>query len=86
MMRTISYIIYYDLVITATADTEVTINGRGVEVTHRKPKGFVDYAAYGTVSVMRFGFDVMSGYKGPKKLDTSDEKAVLTRYIILVEW
>ena len=58
----------------------------GVEVTHRKPKGFVDYAAYGTVSVMRFGFDVMSGYKGQKKLDTSDEKAVLTRYIILVEW
>ena len=28
MMRTISYIIYYDLVITATADTEVTINGK----------------------------------------------------------
>ena len=53
----------------------------GVEVTHRKPKGFVDYAAYGTVSVMRFGFDVMSGYKGQKKLDTLDEKAVLTRYV-----
>ena len=52
----------------------------GVEVTHRKPKGFVDHAAYGTVSVMRFGFDVMSGYKGQKKLDTLDEKAVLTRY------
>ena len=48
--------------------------------------GFVDYAAYGTVSVMRFGFDVMSGYKGQKKLDTFDEKAVLTRYIILEEW
>ena len=52
----------------------------GVEITHRKPQGFVDYAAYGTVSVMRFGFDVMSGYKGQKKLDTLDEKAVLTRY------
>ena len=52
----------------------------GVEITHRKPKGFVDYAAYGTVSVMRFGFDVMSGYKSQKKLDTLDEKAVLTRY------
>ena len=51
----------------------------GVEITHRKPKGFVDYAAYGTVSAMRFGFDVMSGYKGQKKLDTLDEKAVLTR-------
>jgi len=55
----------------------------GVEVTHRKPKGFVDYAAYGTVSVMRFGFDVMSGYKSQKKLDTLDEKAVLTRCIFL---
>lgn len=55
----------------------------GVVVTHRKPKGFVDYAAYGTVSVMRFGFDVMSGYKSQKKLDTLDEKAVLTRCIFL---
>ena len=51
----------------------------GVEVTHRKPKSFADYAAYGTVSAMRFGFDVMSGYKSQKKLDTLDEKAVLTR-------
>ena len=51
----------------------------GVVVTHRKPKGFVDYTAYGTVSAMRFGFDVMSGYKSQKKLDTLDEKAVLTR-------
>ena len=51
----------------------------GVQITHRKPKGFVDHAAYGTVSAMRFGFDVMSGYKSQKKLDTLDEKAVLTR-------
>ena len=34
----------------------------GVEVTHRKPKGFVDHAAYGTVSVMRFGFVIATQF------------------------
>ena len=52
-----------------------------VEVTHRKPKGFTDNLAYLTVSAMRLGFDIFSGYKVQLRLGTLDERAVLTRYI-----
>ena len=47
----------------------------------REPKGFVDWAAYSTVSLMRFSFDLLSGYKKSSYLDTMDEKSVLTRLI-----
>ena len=50
---------------------------------YRKPEGVIDYAAYGTVNLMRFGFDLLSGYKRQQLLDTMDERAVLTRCIFL---
>ncbi|XP_033624965.1 alternative oxidase, mitochondrial-like isoform X2 [Asterias rubens] len=36
---------------------------QGVEVTHKKPEGFVDWFAYSCVQTMRFSFDLISGYK-----------------------
>ena len=51
-----------------------------VEVTHRKPEGFTDNLAYITVSAMRLGFDIFSGYKLQLRLGTLDERAVLIRY------
>ena len=54
-----------------------------VQINHRKPKGLTDWAAYGSVSLMRFSFDLLSGYKVQKQMDTLDEKAVLTRCIFL---
>ena len=51
----------------------------GVEVTHRKPQGFTDNLAYLTVSGMRLGFDIFSGYKLQLRLGTLDERAVLIR-------
>jgi len=54
-----------------------------VEINHRRPRGVVDWAAYASVSMMRFSFDLLSGYKVQKQLDTLDEKAVLTRCIFL---
>jgi hypothetical protein len=50
-----------------------------VEVTHRKPEGFTDNLAYLTVSAMRLGFDIFSGYKLQLRLGTLDERAVLIR-------
>ena len=50
-----------------------------VEVTHRKPEGFTDNLAYITVSGMRLGFDIFSGYKLQLRLGTLDERAVLIR-------
>ena len=55
----------------------------GVEITHRKPQGVADWAAYSCVSLMRFSFDLFSGYTKSKYLDTMDEKSVLTRCIFL---
>ena len=57
---------------------------KGVEITHRKPKGVTDHLAYLCVNTMRLTFDVLSGYKIQNKLGTLDEKAVLTRYVHLV--
>eukprot|EP00092_Neocalanus_flemingeri_P028770 GFUD01031234.1.p1 GENE.GFUD01031234.1~~GFUD01031234.1.p1 ORF type:complete len:327 (+),score=76.37 GFUD01031234.1:365-1345(+) len=54
-----------------------------VEVTHRKPVGLTDNLAYLTVSAMRLGFDIFSGYKVQLRLGTLDERAVLTRCIFL---
>ena len=51
-----------------------------VEVTHRMPIGFTDNLAYLTVSAMRLGFDIFSGYIVQLRLGTLDERAVLTRY------
>ena len=50
-----------------------------VEVTHRKPEGITDNLAYITVSAMRLGFDIFSGYKLQLRLGTLDERAVLIR-------
>jgi len=55
----------------------------GVEVTHRKPSGVTDHLAYFTVSAMRLGFDIFSGYKLQLRLGTLDERAVLIRCIFL---
>ena len=46
----------------------------------RKPRGFVDRAAYSVVSLMRLSFDMLSGYKLQRKLDTLDERSVLNRF------
>eukprot|EP00091_Calanus_sinicus_P014820 TRINITY_DN32508_c0_g1_i2.p1 TRINITY_DN32508_c0_g1~~TRINITY_DN32508_c0_g1_i2.p1 ORF type:complete len:236 (-),score=48.42 TRINITY_DN32508_c0_g1_i2:158-865(-) len=54
-----------------------------VEVTHRKPEGITDNLAYFTVSAMRLGFDIFSGYKLQLRLGTLDERAVLIRCIFL---
>jgi len=54
-----------------------------VSINHRDPRGFVDRAAYSVVSVMRLSFDIMSGYKLQRKLDTLDERSVLNRCIFL---
>ena len=51
-----------------------------VSINHRDPRGFVDRAAYSVVSVMRLSFDIMSGYKLQRKLDTLDERSVLNRF------
>ena len=51
-----------------------------MSINHRDPRGFVDRAAYSVVSVMRLSFDIMSGYKLQRKLDTLDERSVLNRF------
>ena len=54
-----------------------------VEITHRKPEGFVDKAAYYTVLALRKSFDLASGYTIGKNLQLLDERAVLIRCIFL---
>ena len=54
-----------------------------VEITHRKPKGFVDHMAYYSVMAMRTGFDFASGYTIGKSMKTLDERSVLIRCIFL---
>jgi len=50
-----------------------------VEITHKKPKGFVDHLAYYSVKLLRGSFDVLSGYnKG-----TRTERKWLNRIIFL---
>ncbi|XP_064594810.1 uncharacterized protein LOC135461579 isoform X2 [Liolophura sinensis] len=38
-----------------------------VKITHKEPEGFVDKAAYSAVKMLRFGFDVFSGFKLGKR-------------------
>jgi len=54
-----------------------------VQITHRKPEGFVDRLAYGCVFLMRKGFDVFSGYTLKSYLKTLDERDMLRRCIFL---
>lgn len=54
-----------------------------IQITHRSPKGFVDWAAYASVSALRFSFDLFSGYTRKNWMDSMDEKAVLARCIFL---
>jgi len=54
-----------------------------VTIKHRKPQGLVDWTAYAGVTTLRLGFDLLSGYKLQKKMDTLDERAVLSRCIFL---
>jgi len=54
-----------------------------IQITHRSPKGFVDWAAYVSVSALRFSFDLFSGYTRKNWMDSMDEKAVLARCIFL---
>ncbi|CAD5113183.1 DgyrCDS2371 [Dimorphilus gyrociliatus] len=35
---------------------------RSITITHRQPKGFIDWSAYLTVQFLRKGFDILSGY------------------------
>ena len=48
-------------------------------MSFRKPQGLVDWTAYAGVTTLRLGFDLLSGYKLHKKMDTLDERAVLSR-------
>ncbi len=41
----------------------------GVEITRRKPKSAADSIAYWTIQIMRFNFDLMSGYFFLKKTE-----------------
>ena len=52
-------------------------------IDFRKPKGFIDWTAYTGVATLRLVFDLLSGYKLQKKMDTLDERAVLSRCIFL---
>jgi len=54
-----------------------------VTITHRNPKGPVDWMAYGTVTGMRKGFDLVSGYTIKSYLKTLDERDMLRRCIFL---
>ena len=48
-------------------------------VVTRRPKGLIDWTAYTGVATLRLVFDLLSGYKLQKKMDTLDERAVLSR-------
>uniref|UniRef100_A0A0G4HE94 Alternative oxidase n=1 Tax=Chromera velia CCMP2878 TaxID=1169474 RepID=A0A0G4HE94_9ALVE len=50
-----------------------------VEVTHHKPKDVTEHLAYASVTMMRLGFDVLSGYKFGKL----DERGWLNRIVFL---
>jgi len=54
-----------------------------VTLNHRNPKGLIDWTAYTGVATLRLVFDLLSGYKLQKKMDTLDERAVLSRCIFL---
>lgn len=54
-----------------------------VAINHRKPQGFVDWTAYSAVSLLRIAFDLLSGYKIKKKMETLDERSVVSRCIFL---
>lgn len=50
-----------------------TADVKNVRITHKKPRGIVDNLAYGTTKLIRFAFDILSGYKfGP----VTDNKAL----------
>lgn len=51
---------------------------RSITITHKKPKGFIDWAAYLTVQTLRKGFDVLSGYNRKR-----DESVWITRITFL---
>lgn len=54
-----------------------------VTITHQKPKGVIDWLAYGTVWGMRQSFDLVSGYTIKSYLHTLDERDMLRRCIFL---
>ncbi|XP_053990299.1 alternative oxidase, mitochondrial-like [Hylaeus volcanicus] len=57
-------------------DTEAVEN---VRISHKQPEKIVDKLAYGSVKMMRFGFDVVSGYA----LGRIDERGWLNRIVFL---
>ena len=56
---------------------------KGVEITHREPKGISDKLAYFAVQTLRKSFDLFSGYTVGKHMQTLDERAVTNRVIFL---
>eukprot|EP01103_Thecamoeba_quadrilineata_P017040 TRINITY_DN5893_c0_g1_i1.p1 TRINITY_DN5893_c0_g1~~TRINITY_DN5893_c0_g1_i1.p1 ORF type:complete len:292 (-),score=43.95 TRINITY_DN5893_c0_g1_i1:43-918(-) len=52
---------------------------KGVKPNHRPPKGIVDWLAYSTIQIMRFNFDVLTGYK----FRPVTSESLLTRIIFL---
>jgi len=54
-----------------------------VTITHRRPKGVIDWLAYGSVLMMRKSFDLASGYTIKSKIGTLDERDMLRRCIFL---
>lgn len=57
-------------------DTEAVEN---VRISHKRPEKLVDKLAFGSVKMMRFGFDVVSGYA----LGRIDERGWLNRIVFL---
>ncbi|XP_064386462.1 uncharacterized protein LOC135334994 [Halichondria panicea] len=55
----------------------------GVEVTHRPPTDRVDKAAFYTMKLMRFMFDLFSGYGWGKWRGTLSERKWIKRFIFL---
>ena len=62
---------------------------RRVQVSHRQAKDWADWLALGTVRVLRWGMDFVTGYRHPKPGQERDsrfqmtEQKWLTRFIFL---
>jgi len=54
-----------------------------VAVTHKEPKGISDHLAFYTVSLMRAGFDFLSGYSFKNRRGTLTERDAVRRCIFL---
>lgn len=57
---------------------------KGIEVAHREAKGFSDKVAYNSVRLLRWGCDLLTGYRhDPSKPYVMSERKWLVRFIFL---